>query len=81
MSCCGKNRLAASTPPESMSSGSDPSPRRARVRPLEYVGSTALTALGPATGRIYRFPTPGARVSVDPRDWSALARLPSLRSS
>ncbi len=79
MSCCGKNRRASSTPIRTMSHGGGPSPGGLRVRPLQYVGSSTLTALGPSTGRVYRFTAPGARLTVDPRDWSAMARLPALR--
>jgi len=79
MSCCGEHRRMATTPIEGVRPGGGASPRQPRIRPLEYTGSTALTVLGPATGRIYRFRTPGARLAVDPRDWAALERLPSLR--
>jgi len=79
MSCCGNHRRTATTATEGVRPDGGASPRQLRVRPLEYTGATALTVLGPATGRIYRFRAPGARLAVDPRDWAALARLPSLR--
>lgn len=44
-----------------------------------YVGRTALTAVGPATGIVYRFIEPNARMEVDARDASALAQVPALR--
>jgi len=77
MSCCGSSRHQVANP--SGPTGASPPPRGRAVRPLEYVGATALTTLGPATGRIYRFTAPGARLSVDPRDWASLARLAQLR--
>ena len=45
---------------------------------FEYVGHTALTLVGPASGQRYRF-TPGAIVAVDPRDRPVLAAIPLLR--
>jgi hypothetical protein len=45
---------------------------------FQYVGHTALTLIGPASGRRYSF-TPGSILAVDPRDRSALASIPLLR--
>ena len=79
MSCCGQSRARAAAMAGGSRVGTVPPARRPTLRPLEYVGPTAFTVLGPATGRTYRFPAPGARLAVDPRDWAALARLPHLR--
>jgi hypothetical protein len=46
---------------------------------FEYVGPTGLTAIGPITGRRYRFDRHGSRVLVDPRDAASIAALPHLR--
>lgn len=46
---------------------------------FEYVGRTALTVTGPATGMTYRFAVPGARLKIDPRDRLALAKVAVLR--
>ena len=46
---------------------------------FEYVGVTALTVFGPASGRRYRFEQPGATLTVDPRDHAALQSVPHLR--
>jgi hypothetical protein len=46
---------------------------------FEYVGATAITALGAATGRQYRFTTPGSPVAVDARDQVSIAKVPNLR--
>jgi hypothetical protein len=46
---------------------------------FEYVGKTALTAIGPVSGRHYRFSRPGAILEVDPRDSASLAAVPNLR--
>jgi hypothetical protein len=80
MSCCGKQRERMRLP--------SPSTRRTilsrqatkdQVAAFEYVGKTALTAIGPASGRHYRFSYPGAIVEVDPRDRASLASVPNLR--
>jgi hypothetical protein len=46
---------------------------------FEYVGRTALSVVGPATGKHYRFERPGARLEVDLRDRRAMAAVPNLR--
>ena len=46
---------------------------------FEYIGKTALTAIGPISGRHYRFSRPGAILEVDPRDSASLAAVPHLR--
>jgi len=38
-----------------------------------------MTAVGPVTGRRYRFERPRARVAVDGRDAAGLAAVPHLR--
>ena len=54
-------------------------PSKQPVALFEYVGKTALTAIGPVSGRHYRFSHPGAVVEVDLRDSTSLAALPNLR--
>jgi hypothetical protein len=46
---------------------------------LVYIGRTALTVTGPASGFQYRFAAPGARVLIDMRDAAALRRVDVLR--
>jgi hypothetical protein len=46
---------------------------------MQYVGRTALTVVGPATGKRYRFDTPGAVMAVELPDRASLAALPLLR--
>jgi hypothetical protein len=86
MSCCGRgNPTPGSSYPASrpatVASGAS-----ARVRPIsysqvyfEYFGPTALTAVGRATGKHYRFDRPGARIPVDPSDEASVAQVPNLR--
>jgi hypothetical protein len=85
MSCCGQKREAAAGPARTTTS--DPSIARpvkadvlrSSLAYFEYVGPTALTVQGPATGQWYRFDEPGAVVGVHPRDSRAIATLPRVR--
>jgi hypothetical protein len=52
---------------------------RARRVIFEYTGRTAMTVIGSATGRQYRFERAGARLEVEVRDRAALAQVLSLR--
>lgn len=80
MACCGRTRaqlfamgrspIASESPPAAM--------RRYSVQ-FEYIGKTAMTAIGPASGRRYRFDRPGAIITIDPRDRPGLAQVPGLR--
>jgi hypothetical protein len=88
MPCCGKMRqqLPSGTRPQLgrvpiPASAVTPQRRAAIQTPMhfEYVGETGLTAIGPITGRRYRFGGPGARVAVDPRDAPLLRAVPRLR--
>jgi hypothetical protein len=86
MSCCGNQRRQFQTttpghPPRGTGAqaSSNAAPVRQFVISFEYVGQTALTAVGGATGKRYRFDRPGARVVVDPRDRPSLAVVPALR--
>jgi hypothetical protein len=54
-------------------------PASHQVAAFEYVGKTALTAIGPVSGRHYRFSHPGAIVEVDLRDSPSLVTVPKLR--
>jgi hypothetical protein len=45
----------------------------------EYVGPGGLLVHGFATGASYRFPFPGARLAVDPRDGEWWKAIPYLR--
>ncbi len=78
MGCCGKNRSARQVenngPPRATFT-----PRAPSAQYFEYVGKTGLTALGPVTGRRYRFARPGAVLAVDERDGPSMAGVPNLR--
>ena len=80
MGCCGKNRPVArlaqvhETPRVTFT---PPATKSAEY--FEYVGKTALTAVGPVTRRRYRFAGPGAIVEVDGYDAPAMTGVPNLR--
>jgi len=78
MSCCGSARQRMAFVAGAQPDAARPVERRFTIL-FEYVGATALTAVGPASGRRYRFERPGARIAIDPRDRRALARVPGLR--
>lgn len=70
--CCGRTRPVTATPRLA------PAVRGTEM--FTYLGRTALTVTGPATGTVYRFAAPGARLRVDARDAIALRRVPVLRA-
>jgi len=43
-----------------------------------YLGGSSRVVIGPATGVIYRFNHPGARLPIDPRDAAAMLKLAAL---
>jgi hypothetical protein len=55
-----------------------PVPPRSQVY-FEYLGNTALTVVGPGSGRNYRFEGRGARREVDLRDRRALTAIAQLK--
>ncbi len=86
MSCCGKKRETYSKAPSSQSAyatkakSSNPAPAVPEgAVEFEYIGRTGMSLIGPATGKLYRFGWPGARVAVDSKDKPALVTVPLLR--
>lgn len=84
MSCCG-NRTKSNAPPvplaRAVAAGAvvkNISAPHMTVR-YEYIGDTRLVAVGPVTGRPYRFDAPGQVLTVDLRDAVALSSVPNLR--
>jgi hypothetical protein len=87
MACCGQRRqqLRASAIP--VRPGDNP-PNAAAIAQssvqqqsatFQYVGKTAMTAIGLVSGRQYRFGYPGAILQADPRDRASLSAIPNLR--
>jgi len=87
MSCCGQRRqqMSGQTVPvrqankPAKSEGLAQTAVRQQSVTFQYVGKTALTAVGPVSGRHYRFSKPGSIVEVDFRDRGALAGVLNLR--
>lgn len=82
MGCCGSGNFSRAG---SIQAGR-PAVSSVRAQPMryshvffEYVGPTALTAIGRATGKHYRFDRPGARLAVEPADQPSLSGVPHLR--
>ena len=83
MSCCGSRRQSSVAGAVAAPVAS-PAPAAPRAQPdptatFVYQGGTALTVLGPASGRRYRFERPGAEVHVDLRDVASFAAVPHVR--
>jgi hypothetical protein len=57
---------------------SDPAAAGAWIEFL-YIGTRAVTVIGPVSRNQYRFVGPGARVAVDPRDAPSVDGVPNLR--
>jgi len=80
MSCCGRKPAAPMplpAPPSSSPRVGEPVRRASAF--FRYIGRTALTVTGPATGRTYRFDRTGAVVGVDVRDAAPIAGIPTLQ--
>lgn len=73
MSCCGQARSQMGVRVQDTAI-----PLDSGTVIFEYIGRTALTAIG-ATGRRYRFEEPGARLTVDARDRTSLDASPVLK--
>jgi hypothetical protein len=84
MSCCGSQRQSLQRPPVRApgpnveASSLAASPQQAAVWFI-YTGPAAITVIGGATGRHYRFAQTGARVPVDSRDALTVRRIATLR--
>ena len=78
MGCCGNNRrpLPVENQDTPRVTFTPPAPT---FQYFEYVGNTALTAVGNVTGHRYRFAGPGAAVEVDSRDAPSMAGVPNVR--
>jgi hypothetical protein len=82
MGCCGSGNPSRGGPMQASRPAAAPvpaPPRRYSHVFFEYVGPTALTAVGRATGKHYRFDRPGARVAAEPADEASLRGVPNLR--
>jgi hypothetical protein len=76
MSCCG-GLLRGTIQPASKASAA--SGAHATLG-IEYTGVSALSVIGPATGRGYHFAQRGCRLDVSVRDAPGLLAIASLRA-
>ena len=76
MSCCGKSTTTISeissrfAAPRAITNYSPP-----LIAHFRCIGPSTVTAVGAATGRVYRFPSSGIAVQVDARDAASLVRV------
>ena len=78
MGCCGKSSLTRTL---GHRTGFN-SPTTSGIPVLlqfRCTSTSTVVAAGPVTGRIYRFPSSGISVQVDPRDAPSLARLRNIQ--
>jgi hypothetical protein len=76
MSCCGKSSTMNVRGVSSPTGGSRPtSTHLSRVAHFRCIGPSTVVAVGPVTGRMYRFPSSGMTVQVDSRDAMSLSRV------
>ena len=84
MSCCGQKRSLINVVRSTAGANAEAGISATRTKPdshayFQYVGGTALTVLGPVSGKRYRFAERGAIVAVDVRDRRSLATVSLLR--
>ncbi len=83
MPCCGtarhQVRTATLAAPKPADASGGVTIALMRQVEFQYTGTTSLVAVGPVTGRQYRFPGPGASLAVDARDAAGLLQVPKLR--
>lgn len=82
MSCCGNSRKQYQAPAHTPAAMPSPAPEQAAMQEpvyYEYIGATAISVRGSATGNIYRFREFGTRLAVDARDIPTLDTVPNVR--
>ena len=76
MSCCGKSSTISSRGVSSPAGASRPTATHVpRIVHFRCTGPSTVVAVGPVTGRMYRFPSSGMTVQVDSRDATSLSRV------
>ncbi|KAA2242491.1 hypothetical protein F0L74_08080 [Chitinophaga agrisoli] len=76
--CCGKKRALLASQTTGMAQRSNAETMETDVLAFRYTGNTALTTVGSATGRVYRFPVKGAVQLVHSTDAVSLYEVPNL---
>jgi hypothetical protein len=72
---------ARSIQPTTGTKASSSTQPRSALPATRYSGPTSVTAIGPVSGRQYKFAHNGVILQVDPRDQAALAKIPHLRQA
>ncbi len=81
MSCCGKGSTMNTRGVSSLAGLSRPaSTYLPRVAHFRCTGTSTVVAVGPVTGRMYRFPSSGLTVQVDSRDAMAISRVRNVEA-
>ena len=75
MSCCGGLRRGTIHRPSNANAGGSAN----ATLGIEYTGASALSVIGPATGRGYHFAQRGCRLDVSVRDAPGLLAIASLK--
>jgi hypothetical protein len=79
MSCCGRMRASFALMTDHQTAQFQIPARHRDDIEFEYIGRTALTVRGPATGIVYRFKRTGSKVFVRAKDSAAVAAVSQLR--
>jgi hypothetical protein len=81
MSCCGKGSTMNTRGVSSPAGASRPAPTSLpRVAHFRCTGPSTVVAVGPVTGRMYRFPSSGMTVQVDSKDAMAISRVKHIEA-
>jgi hypothetical protein len=80
MACCGSGTASGRAKPMGSPAYGSPSVSAPLVAYFRNSGTSAISAVGPVSGRLYRFPASGQAVAVDSRDAASIARIPRLQN-
>lgn len=79
MACCGKGAGSAGGARSHPNRGGGSGSGTSAMTYFRNAGTAGITAMGPVSRRIYRFPA-GMAVAVDAQDAASLSRVPNLRA-
>jgi hypothetical protein len=80
MACCGDSTASRSGRPADNRSYGGSSGSTPLVAYFRNSGASGITAVGPVSGRLYRFPSSGQAVAVEARDAALISRVPHLQN-
>lgn len=80
MACCGSGTAPGRAKAIGSPAYGSPTGSAALVAYFQNSGTSGITAVGPVSGRLYRFPASGQAVGVDSRDAASIARIPRLQN-